>query len=141
MANPASQPDERELETGFSFLPRFDLDGLLPAVVTEESTGEVLMLAYMNREALERTIATRYATFWSRSRQRFWVKGEESGNRLAVMALLTDCDQDTVWIKARIEGNGVACHTGAKSCFYRAVDLEQPHAKPPVLQQTNPSRP
>ena len=130
MANPASQPDKSELETGSSFLPRFDLDGLLPAVVTDEATGEVLMLAYMNREALEKTIATRTATFWSRSRRRLWVKGEESGNRLAVSALLTDCDQDTVWIKVRVEGNGVACHTGARSCFYRAVDLDAPSARP-----------
>ena len=124
MTDGAGARDERDLESGMSFQPRFDANGLVPAVVTDETTGEVLMLAYMNREALDQTIATRYATFWSRSRNRIWIKGEESGNRLAVTALLTDCDQDTVWIKARIEGDGVACHTGAKSCFYRAVDLD-----------------
>lgn len=115
---------ERDLESGMAFQPRFDANGLVPAVVTDEATGEVLMLAYMNREALDQTIATRYATFWSRSRNRMWIKGEESGNRLKVSALMTDCDQDTVWIRAHVEGNGVACHTGAKSCFYREIDLD-----------------
>ena len=130
------QSDTELLETGSSFTPRFDAEGLLPALVTDDATGEVLMLAYMNAAALEQTIATRYATFWSRSRKRLWVKGEESGNRLAVTALLTDCDQDTVWIKARIEGDGVACHTGAKSCFYRAVDLDASVPHHVVLKRT-----
>ena len=133
------QSDTELLETGSSFTPRFDAEGLLPALVTDDATGEVLMLAYMNAAALEQTIATRYATFWSRSRKRLWVKGEESGNRLAVTALLTDCDQDTVWIKARIEGDGVACHTGAKSCFYRAVDLEASAPHHVVLKRASQS--
>ncbi|KAB2851073.1 MAG: phosphoribosyl-AMP cyclohydrolase [Hyphomicrobiaceae bacterium] len=132
--NSGQRASKEEIETGLAFRPSFDADGLIPAIVTDEATGEVLMLAYMNQEALDQTIASRYATFWSRSRGRLWTKGEESGNRLAVSALLTDCDQDTIWIRARIEGKGVACHTGAKSCFYREIDLSKPSARPAVLK-------
>lgn len=113
---------KQTIEETTSFTPRFDGDGLLPAIVTDEATGEVLMFAFMNRDALERTLSTREAHFWSRSRKKIWKKGEESGNVLEIAEIRTDCDQDVVWVRARIAGNGVACHTGARSCFYRRIE-------------------
>ncbi len=88
-------------------------------------TGEVLMVAHMNREALARTIETGQAWFWSRSRQKLWRKGEESGNTLAVSEMRVDCDQDAILFKVAIAGDGVACHQGYRSCFYRTVPLGQ----------------
>ncbi len=118
-----------EVEQGLVFQPRFDTHGLIPAIVTDAATGEVLMFAWMNAEALARTIETRFAHFYSRSRGKLWLKGEESGNRLRVVEFRTDCDQDAVALKATVEGAGVACHTGARSCFYRIVPLgERPMA-------------
>lgn len=99
--------------------PKFDANGLITAVVTDAARGDVLMLAHMNREALDRTIETRVAHFWSRSRQELWKKGETSGNTLAVRDIRIDCDQDAVWLIA--EPAGPACHTGERSCFYRRV--------------------
>jgi phosphoribosyl-AMP cyclohydrolase len=98
------------------------LGGLVPAVVQDDGTGEVLMVAFMNAEALERTAQTGFATFFSRSRNALWTKGETSGNRLEVLRMLVDCDEDTVLLKVRVLGDGVACHTGRRTCFYR--DLE-----------------
>lgn len=112
-----------ELETGSTFTPRFDENGLIPAIVTDAADGTVLMFAWMNREALERTLASRRAHFWSRSRGRLWLKGEESGNVLQVEEVRVDCDQDVLQVKATVAGTGVACHTGARSCFYRTVRL------------------
>ena len=112
-----------EIECGDTFMPRFGDDGLIAAIVTEEASGAVLMFAWMNRDALAKTIETREAYFWSRSRGRLWRKGEESGNTLEVRALLTDCDQDALLLKVRVAGKGVACHTGSKSCFYRSLGL------------------
>ncbi|MBP8979736.1 MAG: phosphoribosyl-AMP cyclohydrolase [Syntrophobacterales bacterium] len=97
--------------------------GLVPAVVQDEETGEVLMLAYMNRTAWERTLETGKATFWSRSRQSLWVKGETSGNFQEVKEIRIDCDLDAVVLKVRQRG-GAACHTGYRSCFYRKVGPE-----------------
>jgi phosphoribosyl-AMP cyclohydrolase len=122
MATSTSQ----EIEDGSAFRPGFGPDGLLPAVVTDASSGEVLMLAWMNAEALELTIKTGYAHFWTRSRRRFWKKGEESGNTLRICEIRTDCDQDAIWLRVVVEGAGVACHTGRRSCFYRAVQLSDP---------------
>jgi phosphoribosyl-AMP cyclohydrolase len=99
---------------------------LIPAIVTDAASGEVLMFAWMNAEALALTLETRLGHFWSRSRGRLWKKGEESGNLLNVSEVRTDCDQDVVWLKVVVEGDGVACHTGAKSCFYRALALGAP---------------
>jgi phosphoribosyl-AMP cyclohydrolase len=111
------------LESGTAFTPRFDPDyGLLPAIVTDAATGEVLMVAYMNDTALELTLKTGEAHFWSRSRKKLWLKGETSGNRLRVVEILTDCDQDTLVVKVDVGGDAVACHTGRKSCFYRRVE-------------------
>jgi phosphoribosyl-AMP cyclohydrolase len=112
-----------DVEAGSTFSPRFDADGLIGTIVASPS-GEVLMFAYMNREALEKTLATRTAHFWSRSRGRLWQKGEESGNLLRVREIRVDCDQDTLLVIADVAGAGVACHTGARSCFYRSIDLD-----------------
>jgi phosphoribosyl-AMP cyclohydrolase len=121
----AQRGNAAEVENGTRFQPKFDADGLIPAVVSHAATGEVLMLAWMNADALAHTIATGTAHFWSRARGRLWKKGEESGNVLRVAELRTDCDQDSVWLKVDIEGAGVACHTGRRSCFYRSVPLKR----------------
>lgn len=118
----APAPSKAELEEGTTFFPRFDADGLLPAIVTEAASGVVLMVAYMNAEALDLTLKTKQAHFWSRSRKKLWLKGETSGNTLHVVEILTDCDQDTLVVKVDIGGDAVACHTGRKSCFYRRVE-------------------
>jgi phosphoribosyl-AMP cyclohydrolase len=111
------------IEETLEFTPRFDANGLLPAVVTDWQTGAVLMFAWMNAEALKQTISTKEAHFWSRSRGKIWRKGEESGNTLELVELRTDCDQDVVWLKAKVSGAGKACHTGRTSCFYRSIPL------------------
>jgi phosphoribosyl-AMP cyclohydrolase len=112
-----------ESEEGTVFAPRFDAEGCLPVVVTAAKSGEVLMLAYMNEEALARTIETGEAHYWSRSRGCLWRKGEESGNTQRVVEMRTDCDQDAIWLKVETEGAGAACHTGRKTCFYRTVPI------------------
>lgn len=114
---------ETASEEGTVFAPRFDKDGLLPVVTTAAKTGEVLMLAYMNAEALARTIETGEAHYWSRSRGRLWRKGEESGNTQRVVEMRTDCDQDAVWLMVETAGAEAACHTGRRSCFYRALPV------------------
>lgn len=114
---------DKELEEGTALLPRFDANGLLSAIVANENTGEVLMLAHMNEEALRRTIETREGWFWSRSRKSLWKKGESSGNVLQVSAIKIDCDQDAVLLSVRVGGDGKACHTGRRSCFYRSIPL------------------
>jgi phosphoribosyl-AMP cyclohydrolase len=109
--------DERE--TGMALNPRYDVNGLVTAVATDAASGDVLMLAHMNADALAATIATREATFWSRSRGRLWKKGETSGHVLRVRDIRIDCDQDAVWLI--VDPAGPACHTGERSCFYRRV--------------------
>lgn len=126
MTRPKAPPPpaaKATIEEGTAFSPRFDANGLVPVVVTSAASGEVLMLAYMNEEALARTIATGEAHYWSRSRGRLWRKGEDSGNVQRVVELRTDCDQDAIWLKVETAGTGAACHTGRKSCFYRAVPV------------------
>ncbi len=115
--------DTRMIEQGDAFQPLFDRDGLLPAIVCDAKTMKTLMFAWMNDEALRLTLSTGYAHFWSRSRGKIWLKGEESGNRLSVRAARTDCDQDVLLLEVDVEGDAVACHTGARSCFYRELDL------------------
>jgi phosphoribosyl-AMP cyclohydrolase len=100
---------------------KFDGNGLIPAIVQEKATGRVLMMAWMNRASLEKTVATGKTYFWSRSRQKFWMKGETSGHTQAVKEISFDCDGDTLLIQ--VEQIGAACHEGYKSCFYRAVDV------------------
>lgn len=119
----AALADEEAIETGTALSPKFDDAGLIVAIATDAPTGEVLMVAHMNREALARTIATGEAWFWSRSRKKLWRKGEESGNRLAVAEMRVDCDQDAILLKVTVAGDGVACHRGYRSCFYRTVPL------------------
>ncbi|MBL8555817.1 MAG: phosphoribosyl-AMP cyclohydrolase [Phenylobacterium sp.] len=115
-------PTKDALEQGETLSPRFDAAGLIAAIATHADTGEVLMLAWMNAEALERTLATGEAHYWSRSRGELWHKGATSGQVQVVDELRVDCDQDAVWMKVRPQGDGGACHTGARSCFYRVVD-------------------
>ena len=98
---------------------KFNADGLIPAIVQEQATGRVLMMAWMNRASLETTIATGKTHFWSRSRQKFWMKGETSGHVQIVKDIAFDCDGDTLLIK--VEQTGVACHEGYRSCFYRSI--------------------
>lgn len=101
------------------------MGGLLPAVVQDEESLEVLMVGFMNEEAWQRTRDTRFVTFFSRTRNTLWTKGETSGNRLAVRQILLDCDDDTVLIKVRREGDGNVCHTGQRSCFFNLIENAQ----------------
>ena len=117
-----SDPEDAEREEGLSFQPKFDASGLVTCVATDAATGEVLMVAHMNGEALRKTIATGEAWYFSRSRNALWRKGESSGQTQRVLEMRTDCDQDAVWI--RVEQVGAACHTGRRSCFYRKVEGE-----------------
>jgi len=115
-------PDLAALEQGAILAPRFDAAGLIAAVATHAQTGEVLMLAWMNAEALRLTLESGQAHYFSRSRQTLWRKGETSGQVQAVKEIRIDCDQDAVWLKVLPGGDGGACHTGARSCFYRAIE-------------------
>ncbi len=110
-----------ELEEGAALTPKFDADGLVTCVATDAASGDVLMVAHMNAEALKKTITTGEAWYFSRSRQALWKKGETSGHSQRVVEMRIDCDQDAVWIK--VDQAGGACHTGRRSCFYRAVPL------------------
>jgi phosphoribosyl-AMP cyclohydrolase len=110
-----------ELEEGFALTPKFDADGLVTAVATDVASGDLLMVAHMNAEALAKTIASGEAWYYSRSRRALWKKGETSGHTQRVVEMRIDCDQDAVWIK--VEQISGACHTGRRSCFYRAVPL------------------
>jgi phosphoribosyl-AMP cyclohydrolase len=109
------------LEEGLALTPKFDADGLVTCVATDAASGDVLMVAHMNAEALQKTIATGQAWYYSRSRGALWKKGETSGHTQRVVEMRIDCDQDAVWIK--VQQVGGACHTGRRSCFYRAVPL------------------
>ena len=109
-----------EREEGLAFQPKFDASGLLTCVATDAGTGDVLMVAHMNDEALRKTITSGEAWYFSRSRKALWRKGETSGQTQRVIEMRMDCDQDAVWI--RIEQHGAACHTGRRSCFYRKID-------------------
>lgn len=113
--------DKAELERGTRLAPRFGADGLITAIVTDADSGEVLMLAHMNAQALNQTIVTGEAWYWSRSRSELWHKGATSGAIQAVAELRIDCDQDAVWLKVRPAGSGAACHTGMRSCFFRRI--------------------
>jgi phosphoribosyl-AMP cyclohydrolase len=111
-------------------------DGLVTAVIQDHSTGRVLMVGYMNDEALRRTVETGYATFWSRSRRKLWLKGESSGHRLVVKEIMADCDLDAVLVKVEAQGPGV-CHEGYKSCFFRRLtdgewQVNEPRAYDPA---------
>ncbi|HEY2749967.1 phosphoribosyl-AMP cyclohydrolase [Phenylobacterium sp.] len=114
-------PDKHTLEHGETLSPRFDANGLIAAVATNADSGEVLMFAWMNAEALGLTLATGEAHYFSRSRGELWRKGATSGQVQRVVEARIDCDQDAVWLKVLPQGDGGACHTGARSCFYRVI--------------------
>ena len=136
----APRLDVAQVELGSQLAPRFDAQGLLPVVVIDSATREVLMLGYMNAEALERTILTGEAHFWSRSRQALWRKGEHSGFTQQVATMLVDDDQDALVLHVRINGPG-SCHVGFRSCFYRQVENIGPAASRPVeLRQVEDRR-
>jgi phosphoribosyl-AMP cyclohydrolase len=119
----APRGSKAELEAGLAFTPKFDAEGLIPAIVTDMNSGEALMFAFMNAEALALTIETGVVHFWSRSRAALWKKGGESGNVFNVVEMRADCDQDVLWLRVTVEGDGHACHTGRRSCFYRLVPV------------------
>jgi phosphoribosyl-AMP cyclohydrolase len=112
-----------QVEEGAVLAPKFDEHGLIPCITTTADTGEVLMLGYMNADALARTIATGEAHYWSRSRQRLWRKGATSGLVQTVVEMRIDDDQDAVWVRVNVEGSGASCHVGYRSCFYRSVPI------------------
>ena len=124
---PASFPDpstKHDVEEGAAFAPRFGPDGLITAVASDADTGEVLMVAHMNRAALARTLETGEVWYWSRSRGELWHKGATSGQIQTLVEMRVDCDQDALLLKVRVGGDGGCCHTGRRSCFYRVVELD-----------------
>lgn len=116
--------DKAALEEGSAFVPRFDANGLIVCVTVEAATREILMVAYMNQLALDKTIETGVAHYWSRSRNALWRKGDTSGQVQRVVSLSVDCDQDAIQLMVEAGGDGKACHTGRKSCFYRSLSSE-----------------
>jgi phosphoribosyl-AMP cyclohydrolase len=118
----AGRGSKQEIEESSIFAPRFDADGLIVCITTEVETGDVLMVAYMNAEALALTLETGLAHYWSRSRQSLWRKGDTSGQSQRIVEMRTDCDQDAILLKVAVGGDGKACHTGRRSCFYRRVE-------------------
>ena len=123
-------PDTDALEHGSALAPRFDANGLIAAVATHADTGEVLMFAWMNAEALRLTLDTGEAHYFSRSRNALWRKGATSGQIQDVIETRIDCDHDCVWLKVKPQGDGGACHTGARSCFYRVIEGGQLVVRP-----------
>ena len=122
MTDTSTDAAKNALEQGKSLTPQYDANGLIAAVVTHAETGEVLMLAWMNAEALEKTLSTGEAHYFSRSRGELWHKGATSGQVQVIEEMRIDCDQDAVWLKVWPQGDGGSCHTGARSCFYRTIE-------------------
>ncbi|WP_057462521.1 phosphoribosyl-AMP cyclohydrolase [Pseudovibrio sp. POLY-S9] len=118
----APRADKKAIELGDELCPKFDDNGLIAAAVTDFESGELLMVGYMNTESLRRTIETGEAWYWSRSRQEYWKKGGTSGQVQEVIEIRTDCDQDAIWLRVKVHGNGATCHVGYRSCFFRKVD-------------------
>jgi len=115
------------------------MQGLVPAIVQDAGNGDILMLGFMNSEAWEKTLAGGYVTFYSRTRNELWTKGETSGNRLRVVSVATDCDRDSLLIRVEVEGAGVVCHEGTRSCFTKTIAIhltENPHPTKPALGGT-----
>ena len=129
----ATRASVEQVEEGLVLAPKFDNDGLVPCITTDVNSGEVLMLGYMNSEALQQTISTGEAYYWSRSRQCLWHKGATSGLVQEVVEMRIDDDQDAIWLRVRILGSGSSCHVGYRSCFYRAVELGNSTAEPARL--------
>ncbi|MCG8558413.1 MAG: phosphoribosyl-AMP cyclohydrolase [Hyphomicrobiales bacterium] len=122
----AKRKSVEQVEEGAELAPKFDAEGLMPVVTTDAASGDVLMVGYMNAEALARTIETGEAHYWSRSRQVLWHKGATSGLVQKVVDLRIDDDQDAVWLKVEVAGSGASCHVGYRSCFYRSVPTGSP---------------
>jgi len=122
----AASPSKADIEEGDRLYPRFGADGLITAVTSDARTGDLLMVAHMNAEALRLTIETGEAHYWSRSRQALWHKGDTSGQIQTIEELRIDCDQDAVWLKVTVGGDGGSCHTGRRTCFYRAIPTGGP---------------
>lgn len=129
----AARRTVEQVEEGLALAPKFDAGGLIPCVTTDADIGDVLMLGYMNRDALQRTIATGEAHYWSRSRRCLWHKGATSGLVQKVVEMRIDDDQDAVWLRVRVAGSGASCHVGYRSCFYRSVELRGPPEEPARL--------
>ena len=125
--------ESKQSEEGLEFTPKFDADGLIPAIAQDATTGQILMVAYMNRQALDRTIATGRATYYSRSRKKLWKKGEESGHVQQVQQILVDCDQDCLVLKVTVDAG--QCHVGYQSCFYRALKPNSKKDLEPIAQK------
>ena len=123
-------PDKNALEEGNALSPRFDANGLVTCVTTDAATGELLMVAHMNADALARSIETGEAWYWSRSRQELWHKGATSGQIQTIVEMRADCDQDAIWLKVNVAGDGGCCHTGRRSCFYRIQPLRGAAGEP-----------
>ena len=130
----AKRVSVEQVEEGTQLAPKFDADGLIPVVTSSVKTGEVLMLGYMNQEALAKTIATGEAHYWSRSRQILWHKGATSGYVQKVAELRIDDDQDALWMSVTMDGEEASCHVGYRSCFYRAVPTGHTSAEPITLE-------
>ena len=136
----AARTSVEQVEEGLVLAPRFDDDGLLPCVTTDNTTGDVLMLGYMNEEALTQTIVTGEAHYWSRSRQCLWHKGATSGLTQTVVDLRIDDDQDAIWLRVEVAGSGASCHVGYRSCFYRSVEVGSAPGGPVQLTFTESER-
>lgn len=122
----AARRSVEQVEEGREFAPKFDADGLIPVVTSDAVSGEVLMLGYMNAEALARTIESGEAHYWSRSRKALWRKGATSGLVQRVIEMRVDDDQDAIWLRVQVLGAGASCHVGYRSCFYRVVPVGAP---------------
>ncbi len=120
---------KHQVEEGTALAPAFDANGLITCVTTDAETGELLMVAHMNAEALAKTIETGEAWYWSRSRRTLWHKGDTSGQIQTIVEMRIDCDQDALWLKVKVGGDGGCCHTGRRSCFYRTVPVNTPPAE------------
>jgi phosphoribosyl-AMP cyclohydrolase len=129
----SQRTDKKSIESGQAFAPKFDADGLIPAIAQDAATGEVLMVAYMNAQSLQMTLELGEAVYFSRSRREIWHKGATSGHVQKVVEILTDCDQDALVVKVRQSGEG-ACHVGYRSCFYRRIIRSAESAQPPALE-------
>jgi len=117
----------RETETKMSTLPTIDfekMDGLVPGIVQDARSGEMLMLGFLNAMSYQKTLETGFVTFWSRTRQKLWMKGETSGNRLRVISAATDCDNDALLFRVEVEGDGLVCHEGTVSCFTKPIEID-----------------
>jgi len=136
----AARVSVEQVEEGLDLAPKFDADGLIPCITTDASSGEVLMLGFMNAEALAQTIAAGEAYYWSRSRQCLWHKGATSGLTQEVVELRIDDDQDAIWLRVKVGGSGASCHVGYRSCFYRTVELGSTSNGPPRLEFTETAK-